>query len=447
MAGASRWADDATDAAESQRRKQEKEEKKRQKLAKQQADQEAADRALTQQEESDARPSKRRRLSNSPDGKDGAAQRKLLRFEAGGWGPCRHVNNFETLNQIEEGSYGWVSRAKEVGTGDVVALKKVKMDYVNDGFPITALREIAILQKARHKNIVELREVVMGDNSDEVVLVMEFLEHDLKTLQEDMAEPFLASEVKTLLRQLASAVDFLHTNHIMHRDLKTSNILLSNRGDLKLADFGMARFIPPPQAPLTTLVVTLWYRAPELLLGAPSYTPAVDMWSFGCIFGELLLKSPLLTGTNEVDQLSRIFALCGLPNESTWPAFYRLPNAKSLKLPRDAKSQGSVVRTKFSTLTNAGVELMTGLLSLNPERRPTAREVLEHQYFREAPKPKPQELFPTFPSKAGQEKRRKRTPNAPKRGEKAGMGAVDFSGIFAGRDEEQKGAGFMLRMA
>ncbi|KAF2115850.1 kinase-like domain-containing protein [Lophiotrema nucula] len=447
---ASRWADTEADRAEADRRKKEKEEKKRAKLAKQQAEQEAAARTQQEaQEAADDRPAKRRRLSPSPEREAPVPEeRKLLRFEAGGWGPCRHVSNFETLNHIEEGSYGWVSRAKETATGEVVALKKVKMDYLGDGFPITALREISVLQKARHKNVVDLKEVVMGDGLDEVVLVMEFLEHDLKTLQEDMPEPFLASEVKTLLRQLASAVDFLHENHIMHRDLKTSNILLNNRGALKLADFGMARIIPPPNAPLTQLVVTLWYRAPELLLGTTSYGTEVDMWSIGCIFGELLAKEPILQGKNEVDELSRIFELCGLPNDKTWPEFYRLPNAKSLKLPRDPKNPGSAIRLKFPFLTNAGTELLTTLLSLNPDHRPTAKEMLAHPYFSENPKPKPAEMFPTFPSKAGQEKRRKRSPNAPKRGDAPGMGAgeIDFSSIFSGREEEQKGAGFSLRM-
>jgi cell division cycle 2-like protein len=228
MAGASRWADDDADKAESLRRKKEKEEKKRAKLAKQQAEQEAAAAAQASREAAEeSRPAKRRRVSTSPEkdpDQSKGGERRLLRFEGGGWGPCRHVNNFEVINHIEEGSYGWVSRAKEIETGEVVALKKVKMDYSEDGFPITALREIQMLQKARHKNIVDLREILVGDTFDEVVLVMEFLEHDLKTLQEDMPEPFLASEVKTLLRQLASAVDFLHTNHIMHRDLKTSNV-------------------------------------------------------------------------------------------------------------------------------------------------------------------------------------------------------------------------------
>ena len=139
-----------------------------------------------------------------------------------------------------------------------------------------------------------------------VFLVMDFLEHDLKTLQEDMVEPFLPSETKTLLLQLTSAVEYLHSNWILHRDLKTSNILMNNRGQIKIADFGMARYYGDPPPKLTQLVVTLWYRGPELLLGADKYGAGVDMWSLGCIFGELLLKEPLLQGKNEVEQLTKV---------------------------------------------------------------------------------------------------------------------------------------------
>jgi len=443
---ASRWADTEADAAEDLRRKQEKEGKKRLKLLKQQE----AD-ALAQQ--SDSRPSKRRRLSTGEDTdahqqqNAPQAERKLLRFDAGTWSPCPSTSSYTTLNAIEEGSYGYVSRARHITTNTIVALKKVKMENTStDGFPITALREISILQKARHPNIVALLDVLSApDDVSECTLVLEFAEHDLKCLMEDMREPFLASETKTLLRQLTSAVAYLHDNAIMHRDLKTSNILLTNRGQLKLADFGMARHIPPPDAPLTQLVVTLWYRAPELLLGAKTYGTEVDMWSVGCVFGELLSKEPVLAGKNEVDELALIFSLCGLPTEKTWPAFYRLPNAKSLKLPRTpASSPPGFNRAKFPFLTASGIDLLSSLLSLNPEQRPTAKEVLEHEYFREAPKPKPSEMFPTFPSKAGQEKRRRKSPHAPRRGEGVAMSDVDFSGVF--RESEEGGKGFMLKM-
>ncbi len=277
---------------------------------------------------------------------------------------------------------------------------------------------------------------------------MEFVEHDLKSILEDMPEPFLASEVKALLLQLASGVAYLHDNWILHRDLKTSNLLLNNRGRLKIADFGMARYVGDPPPRLTQLVVTLWYRAPELLLGATEYGRAVDLWSVGCIFGELLTREPLLQGKNEVDELTKIFELCGVPTEETWPTFRRLPNARALRLPQNALSAGSVVRAKFPLLTAAGVALLNGLLALDPERRPSAREMLTHEYFKQDPKPKQEAMFPTFPSKAGQERRRRRqTPNAPVRGQQAvELGAVDLSGLFSGRDKEERGGGFSLRM-
>jgi cell division cycle 2-like protein len=306
----SRWADTAEDAAEDARKKAEKEEKKRLKAEKQRKAQEEAERAAAAQANGHTtndgeRPSKRRRLSgeDAEGGTPGVApERTLLRFEAPTWQPCRSVERFDRLNHIEEGSYGFVSRAREEATGEIVAIKKLKLDTARDaGFPVTALREIQCLNAAKHRHIVQLREVVTGEGASkgDVYIVMEFLEHDLKTLQEDMEEP--------LMLQLGSAVEFLHEHWILHRDLKTSNILMNNRGEIKLADFGMARFCgdPPPQN-LTQLVVTLWYRSPELLLGATTYDSSVDMWSLGCIFGELLTRNPLLQGKNEVDQLSKV---------------------------------------------------------------------------------------------------------------------------------------------
>lgn len=145
----------------------------------------------------------------------------------------------------------------------------------------------------------------------------------------------------------------------------------------------------------------------------------------------------------------QIFELCGIPTDESWPGFKRLPNARSLRLPTSAKgAQGSLVRSKFPTLTNAGVDLLNSLLSLNPAKRPTAKEMLEHAYFSEDPRPKPTSMFPSFPSKAGQEKRRKqRTPQAPERGGKAELGEVDFSSIFKGREEEEeRGGGFALKV-
>ncbi|RAQ40720.1 hypothetical protein AFCA_011702 [Aspergillus flavus] len=465
MSSKSRWADEDPEAeAINAQRKREKEEKRRAKAEKQRQLEQQAEEAARQREaannDTEAPPKKRRRLSNDPDttadvqvesAKPQENTSNILQFPTQEWGPSRHVDNFERLNHIEEGSYGWVSRAKDITTGEIVALKKLKMDNSPDGFPVTGLREIQTLLEARHPNIVLLREIVIGTKMDDVFLVMDFLEHDLKTLLDDMREPFLPSEIKTLLSQVLSGLDFLHSQWIMHRDLKTSNLLMNNRGEIKIADFGMARYYGDPPPKLTQLVVTLWYRSPELLLGAEKYGTEIDMWSIGCIFGELLTKEPLLQGKNEVDQVSKIFALTGPPTPQTWPGFRSLPNAKSLRLPQTSAPSGNpplLPRSKFPFLTNAGLQLLSSLLALNPSSRPTTQECLSHPYFREDPRPKPKEMFPTFPSKAGMEKRRRRqTPEAPKRGQEAPR--LDFASVFGGQssgDGGETGAGFTLRL-
>ncbi|EGU73436.1 CMGC/CDK protein kinase [Fusarium oxysporum f. sp. raphani 54005] len=455
MSSKSRWADTEEDARIDAKLKEEKRRKKAEKARKLEEEkkaQEAAQKKVLQLD--DDRPSKRRRITPEPGAnqEDKAPPAKLLRFPAGTWGKCRSVENYEKLNDIEEGTYGWVARATNKATGKVVALKRLKLEPQDrNGLPVTGLREIQILKDCQHRNIVTMEEVVVGDDvsrpDNSLFLVLEFVEHDLKSILDDMPEPFLSSEVKRLLLQLTSGIAYLHDNWILHRDLKTSNLLLNNRGQLKIADFGMARYVGDPPPKLTQLVVTLWYRAPELLLGAKTYDAAVDMWSVGCIFGELITREPLLQGKNEVDQVSRTFELCGVPTEETWPGFRRLPNARSLRLPKTQVATGSVIRARFPGLTTAGASLLGDLLSLDPERRPSASEMLQHEYFRQDPKPKPESMFPTFPSKANQERRRRAEPHAPVRGgQAASLGDADFSGIFQGRDREEKGAGFQLRM-
>nr|XP_043625588.1 cyclin-dependent kinase G-2-like isoform X2 [Erigeron canadensis] len=241
---------------------------------------------------------------------------------------CRSVDEFERLNKIDEGTYGVVYRAKDKKTGEVVALKKVKMEKEREGFPLTALREINILLSFHHSSIVDVKEVVVGSNLDSIFMVMEYMEHDLKALMETMKHPFSQSEVKCLMLQLFEGTKYLHDNWVLHRDLKTSNLLLNNRGELKICDFGLARQYGSPLKPYTHLVVTLWYRAPELLLGTKLYSTAIDMWSLGCIMAELLSKQPLFNGKTEVDQLDKIFKTLGTPNEAIWPGYSKLPGVK-----------------------------------------------------------------------------------------------------------------------
>lgn len=223
----------------------------------------------------------------------------------------RSVNGFQKLNKINEGTYGIVYRARDEKTKEIVALKKIKMKedkYEEEyGFPLTSLREINILLSCNHPSIVNVKEVVVGGRNDsDVYMVMEHLEHDLKGLMERKKQPFSTSEVKCLMLQLLEGVHYLHTNWIIHRDLKPSNLLMNNSGELKICDFGMARQYGSPIKPYTQMVITQWYRPPELLLGAKQYSTAVDMWSIGCIMAELLSQKPLFPGKTELDQLQKV---------------------------------------------------------------------------------------------------------------------------------------------
>ncbi|KAK0539683.1 hypothetical protein OC842_000874 [Tilletia horrida] len=327
-------------------------------------------------------------------------------------GGCRSVHCYERLNHIEEGSYGVVFRARNKETGEIVALKKLKMDKEKDGFPITSLREIRTLMEARHPNVVQVKEIVVGDTLSQIYIVMEFVEHDLKTLLSNMRTPFLQSEIKTLMLQLLSAVSLLHSNWIVHRDLKTSNLLMNNRGMMKLADFGLARLFGDPLGDMTTLVVTLWYRAPELLLGAKEYDTAIDMWSVGCIFGELMLREPMFMGKNEADQIVKIFKLLGQPTEQSWPGYTKLPEAQQIS---SVAQPYSALRSRFKYCTDSCLDLLKRLLTYDPAQRITADEALTHPYFNESPAPAHPDSFGSFPSVAAGERKRDPSPTAPQR--------------------------------
>lgn len=318
---------------------------------------------------------------------------------------CRSVEIYKKLNRIEEGTYGVVYRAMDTETGDIVALKKLKLEREREGFPITSLREIATLLRMRHPHIVNVREVVVGKELLNVFIVMDFVEHDLKSLMDtEMKEPFHISEIKTIVHQLLEAVNTLHRNWIIHRDLKTSNLLFNNKGEIKVADFGLAREFGSPLGSMTPLVVTLWYRAPELLLGQTQYSTAVDMWSVGCIFAELLLKKPLFRGKSEIDQLHQIIKILGTPTERIWPGYASLPNMKIITLPSQSYNY---LRSNFPSLSEHGLDLLNRLFTYDPLKRISAEKALLHPWFQEHPLPKSPEMFPTWPSRASEERKRK----------------------------------------
>uniref|UniRef100_A0A914EAY7 cyclin-dependent kinase n=2 Tax=Acrobeloides nanus TaxID=290746 RepID=A0A914EAY7_9BILA len=320
---------------------------------------------------------------------------------------CRNVSEFECLNRIEEGTFGVVYRAKEKRTDEVVALKRLKMEKEREGFPITSLREVNMLLKCgKHENVVNVREIVVGSNMDRIYLVMEYVEHDMKSLMELMRtkkKSFTIGQVKTLLRQLLSGVNYMHEEWVIHRDLKTSNLLLSHEGVLKIGDFGLAREYGDPLKPYTPIVVTLWYRSPELLLGVHEYSTAVDIWSVGCIFGEFLKLHPLFPGKGEIDQLNKIFMELGTPSENIWPGYNDLPLVKKSTFGHYPYNQ---LRKSFGSdvISDKGFKLLNRFLTYNPETRISASEALANEWFSEDPQPTPRENFPTWPAKSEQNK-------------------------------------------
>ncbi|OQR76869.1 cyclin-dependent kinase 11B-like, partial [Tropilaelaps mercedesae] len=362
---------------------------------------------------------------------------------------CRRVEEFHCLNRIEEGTYGVVYRAKDKQTDEIVALKRLKMEKEKEGFPITSLREINTLLKAQHPNIVTVREIVVGSNMDKIYIVMDYVEHDLKSLMETMKSPFLVGEVKTLMSQLLRAVAHMHDNWILHRDLKTSNLLLSHKGILKVGDFGLAREYGSPLKHYTPVVVTLWYRAPELLLGSKEYSCPIDIWSVGCIFGELLTMKPLFPGKSEVDQLNRIFKELGTPSEKIWPGYNDLPMVKRISFDQQPYN---VLRKRIteSLLSTAGFNLLNALLAYCPGRRVNAEDALKHEWFVEKPDPVEPDMFPTWPAKSegASGGRKAQSPKPPSGGQQAKNLLEDDYGFrmtSTNKGASYKGTGFSLK--
>lgn len=325
------------------------------------------------------------------------------------WG-SRSVDCFEKLEQIGEGTYGQVYMAREIKTGEVVALKKIRMDNEREGFPITAIREIKILKKLHHENVIKLKEIVTspGPEKDEqgrpegnkykggIYMVFEYMDHDLTGLSDRPGMRFSVPQIKCYMRQLLTGLHYCHVNQVLHRDIKGSNLLIDNEGNLKLADFGLARsYSSDHSGNLTNRVITLWYRPPELLLGTTKYGPPVDMWSVGCIFAELLHGKPIFPGKDEPEQLNKIFELCGSPDESNWPGVSKLPWFNNFKPTRLLKRR---LREVFRHFDRHALELLDRMLTLDPSQRITAKDALDAEYFWTDPLPCDPKSLPKYES-------------------------------------------------
>lgn len=311
----------------------------------------------------------------------------------------RSITSFNIISQIGEGAYGRVYKAKDLDSGDVVALKKVRTDNEKEGFPITAVREIKILRKLKHTNIINLIEIVTDtlDISDlkggkgGVYLVFECMDHDLMGLLESRLVDFQTNHIQSIIKQLLEAVTYCHQCNFLHRDIKCSNILMNNKGQIKLADFGLARYYHADDDTrmYTNKVITLWYRAPELLLGEERYGPSIDIWSCGCIFGELFLKKPLFMAHQEIDQLDKISCICGTPTPAVWPEVIKLQHFHLITPKHQYKRR---LKDEYEHLIpKDALDLLDKLLILDPSRRITGSQAIIHVFLKDC---KPDEVVP-----------------------------------------------------
>ncbi|KAJ4457202.1 putative Cyclin-dependent kinase 3 [Paratrimastix pyriformis] len=293
------------------------------------------------------------------------------------------LERYRQLEKLGEGTYGIVFKAKDLITNRIVALKKIRLDMDEEGVPRTTIREVAVLRELRHPNVVRLIDVIHSPNK--LTLVFEYLDQDLKKRMESLAtrgpvDPML---VKYYTYQLLKGIAFCHGHRIIHRDLKPQNLLVNSAGQLKLADFGLARAFGIPIPPKYTHdVVTLWYRAPEVLLGSKAYSTPLDMWSVGLIFGEMARGGyPLCPGDSEIDQLFKIFHVFGTPTEEVWPHVTKLPDWKTTLPNFRPKPLEEIV----PQLDAQGIDLLRQLCQYDPARRISAKSALNHPYFADLP--------------------------------------------------------------
>lgn len=306
----------------------------------------------------------------------------------------RRADTFQKLDKIGQGTYSNVYKARDTISGTIVALKKVRFDNLEPESVKFMAREILILRKLDHPNVIKLQGLVTSRMSCSLYLVFEYMEHDLAGLAACPTIKFTVSQVKCYMNQLLSGLEHCHNRHVLHRDIKGSNLLIDNKGVLKIADFGLASFFDPiHKHPMTSRVVTLWYRAPELLLGATDYGVGIDLWSAGCILGELLAGKPIMPGRTEVEQLHKIFKLCGSPSEEYWKKS-KLPHATIFK---PQQSYKRCISETFKDFPPSSLPLVETLLAIDPSQRQTATAALRSDFFKTKPYACDPSSLPKYP--------------------------------------------------
>lgn len=295
----------------------------------------------------------------------------------------RHPNSFQQLEKLGEGTYATVFKGRNGQTGAFVALKEIHLDS-EEGTPSTAIREISLMKELKHENIVSLYDVIHTENK--LMLVFEYMDKDLKKYMDSYTNSHSgqrgaleAATIKSFMWQLLRGIAFCHDNRVLHRDLKPQNLLINNSGQLKLADFGLARAFGIPVNTFSNEVVTLWYRAPDVLLGSRTYNTSIDIWSAGCIMAEMFTGRPLFPGTTNEDQLLKIFRLMGTPSERSWPGISAFPEYK----PTWPVYATQELRAILPQVDSLGLQLLGQMLQMRPEMRCSAHQALAHPWFAE----------------------------------------------------------------
>ncbi|XP_039630970.1 cyclin-dependent kinase 16 isoform X5 [Polypterus senegalus] len=285
------------------------------------------------------------------------------------------LETYVKLDKLGEGTYATVYKGKSKLTDNLVALKEIRLEH-EEGAPCTAIREVSLLKDLKHANIVTLHDIIHTEKS--LTLVFEYLDKDLKQYLDDCGNCINMHNVKLFLFQLLRGLAYCHRRKVLHRDLKPQNLLINERGELKLADFGLARAKSIPTKTYSNEVVTLWYRPPDILLGSTDYSTQIDMWGVGCIFYEMSTGRPLFPGSTVEEELHFIFKLLGTPTEETWPGISSNEEFKSYNYP---KYRPDLLCNHAPRLDSDGVDLLSKLLQFEGRKRISAEESMKHPYF------------------------------------------------------------------
>lgn len=286
---------------------------------------------------------------------------------------------------LGEGTYGVVYKAIDTKTGQTVAIKKIRLGKQKEGVNFTALREIKLLKELKDPNIIELIDAF--PHKGNLHLVFEFMETDLEAVIRDRNIFLSPADIKSYLQMTLKGLAYCHKKWVLHRDMKPNNLLIGSNGQLKLADFGLARIFGSPDRKFTHQVFARWYRAPELLFGTKQYGAGVDVWAAACIFAELILRRPFLQGSSDIDQLGKIFAAFGTPTSSQWPDMPYLPDYVEYQF-----VPAPPLRSLFPMASDDALDLLSKMFAYDPKARISVLQALEHRYFSSAP-------LPTVPNK------------------------------------------------